>query len=213
MEDRQKIYYKSDFDFEVSLYDYSDVLGKGLEKCEFEGRVFSELYRKHEYRFSHSGKVWRHCAPGKERVDAMGNRSIGIRVICDRHGLPPGPLLLELSVHFPDTAYPDGFRTHAHRSRLPIELVEDGCDCGCPGIESVHVTLPYIYASAYRQAVEQGYAGSEEEYGRMLASLPETVERMDAALGKLEEGGCPGGDGSGPVKVIRFDEDTGALYI
>ena len=209
MEDIQKIHYKSDFDFIVNVGGLAGNAGDA-DDLDFEGTVFSELRGGRGFRFSRTGDVWINCMKAEDNGVHRCPRGMAVRVTCDNHSLPPGPLSLELAVHFPDNAYPDGCRRQVCRHRLPIELVTGECDCSSAAPGSVRVTLPFIWASAYDLAKANGYDGTKEEYYVSLSEIPDTVRDMKDALDKMEEGG---GAGQGPLKVVRYDEETGTLYL
>jgi len=213
MDDIRKIYYKSDFDFEVNLGGLADRNMAEAADLDFEGTVFPELRPGKGFRFSRTGDVWINCVPGESSGAHSCGTGLSFRVTCDRHNLPPGPLSLELTVHFPDPDYPDGCRRQVCRHSLPIELVTGECDCGDAAPASVRVTLPYIYASAYDLAKANGYTGTREEYYAAIADMPDSVAKVKDALDKLEQGGSGGTGGQAPVKVIRYDESTGTLYL
>lgn len=193
MEERNRIYYKSDFDFIINIGGLANN-AEGVADLDFEGVVQSELRGGKVFRFSRVGNVWINCSKAEQGASHRCAKGMDVRVTCDSHSLPPGPLSLELTVHFPDNAYPDGCRKQVCRHPLPIELVAGECDCNTVSPSSIAVTLPYVWASAYDLASANGYEGTQEEYNTALTELPAVVDtaRMvesmltDVAHGKAE---------------------------
>ncbi len=209
MEERNRIYYKSDFDFIINIGGLANNV-EGAADLDFDGVVQSELRGGKGFRFSRVGNVWVNCVKAEQGASPRCAKGMAVRVTCDSHSLPPGPLSLELTVHFPDNAYPDGCRKQVCRHPLPIELVAGECDCNTGSPSSIAVTLPYVWASAYELAAANGYDGTREEYNTALASMPGAVQKVKDALSKLEQAG---GTMQGPVKVIDYDPESGTIHI
>ena len=163
-----KINYKSDFDFiaevkaegaegnNVSIgfpqYDWEIVLTTG--DCSYNSRTYVASYRK---------GVATNCY----------NDNGKIHIICDNHKLPVGRLKMEFRSFLPNSNYPDGTQKVVATYDLGIELTTE--NTGITSAE-VQIVLPFLYDSAYNQAVKGGYKGSQEEYYQLASQLPDAVE-------------------------------------
>ena len=100
-----KINYKSDFDFVVALEG-------GFPDFNFSGKVTSETSAVSAFTFNCINKKCKNCF----------NDNGKIHVVCDKHGLPPGKLMLELYAYLPNSLYPDGERTIV--CKTPIDILK-----------------------------------------------------------------------------------------
>lgn len=71
---------------------------------------------------------------------------------------------------------PGGIRRVLFSRECPVVLVREG-GCTEPPVDGIafELVLPYIYADAYRLAVENGYTGAAEDYNAALSDVPEAV--------------------------------------
>lgn len=170
-----KINYKSDFDFiaevkaegaegnNVSIgfpqYDWEIILTTG--DCCYNSRTYVVSYRK---------GVATNCY----------NDNGKIHIICDNHKLPVGQLQMEFRSFLPNSNYPDGTQKVVATYDLDIELTTE--NTGITSAE-VQIVLPFLYDSAYNQAVKGGYKGSQEEYYQLASQLPNAVETANKVQG------------------------------
>lgn len=163
-----KINYKSDFDFIAEIeaigaddnkvaigfpqYDWEIILTTG--DCCYNSRTYVVSYRK---------GVAINCY----------NDNGKIHIICDNHKLPVGQLQMEFRSFLPNSNYPDGTQKVVATYDLDIELTTE--NTGITSAE-VQIVLPFLYDSAYNQAVKGGYQGSQEEYFALASQLPNAVE-------------------------------------
>lgn len=163
-----KINYKSDFDFIAEVkaigaddnkveigfpqYDWEIVLTTG--DCCYNSRTYVASYKK---------GVVTNCY----------NDNGKIHIICDNHKLPVGQLQMEFRSFLPNANYPDGTQKVVATYDLDIELTTE--NTGITSAE-VQIVLPFLYDSAYNQAVKGGYKGTQEEYYALASQLPNAVE-------------------------------------
>lgn len=168
MEETKKINYKSDFDFIVEVkatgpeddkvaidfpqYDWEIILTAG--DCSYNSRTYIVSYHK---------GVATNCY----------NDNGKIHIICDNHKLPVGQLQMEFRSFLPNSNYPDGTQKVVATYELDIELTTE--NTGITSAE-VQIVLPFLYDSAYNQAVKGGYKGTQEEYYQLASQLPNAVE-------------------------------------
>ena len=163
-----KINYKSDFDFIAEVkaigaddnkvaidfpqYDWEIILTTG--DCDYNSRTYVVSYRK---------GVATNCF----------NDNGMIHIICDNHKLSVGQLQMEFRSFLPNSNYPDGTQKVVATYDLDIELTTE--NTGITSAE-VQIVLPFLYDSAYNQAVKGGYKGTQEEYYQLASQLPNAVE-------------------------------------
>lgn len=163
-----KINYKSDFDFIVEVkatgteddkvaidfpqYDWEIILTAG--DCSYNSRTYVVSYNK---------GVATNCY----------NDNGMIHIICDNHKLSVGQLRMEFRSFLPNSNYPDGTQKVVATYDLDIELTTE--NTGITSAE-VQIVLPFLYDSAYNQAVKGGYKGTQEEYFALASQLPNAVE-------------------------------------
>ena len=168
MEETKKINYKSDFDFIVEVkatgteddkvaidfpqYDWEIILTTG--DCNYNSRTYVVSYHK---------GVATNCY----------NDNGKIHIICDNHKLSAGQLHMEFRSFLPNSNYPDGTQKVVATYDLDIELTIE--NTGITSAE-VQIVLPFLYDSAYNQAVKGGYKGTQEEYFALASQLPNAVE-------------------------------------
>ena len=163
-----KINYKSDFDFIAEVeaigaddnkveigfpqYDWEIILTTG--DCCYNSRTYIVSYKK---------GVATNCY----------NDNGKIHIICDNHKLSVGQLQMEFRSFLPNVNYPDGTQKVVATYDLDIELTTE--NTGITSAE-VQIVLPFLYDSAYNQAVKGGYKGTQEEYYALANELPNAVE-------------------------------------
>ncbi len=107
----------------------------------------------------------------------------GLRVICDNHELGPGTVALKIMAELPDGIYGDGYRRVVSDEPTPIILVRGRGDE--PSKIDIALTVPFIFRSAYDMAVDAGFEGTEEEFGRATAMIPAAVDMLNRIEDKL----------------------------
>lgn len=173
-----KINYKSDFDFivdakaidtngsEVELgfpsYDWEIVLATG-DAC-YNSRTYVASYKK---------GVATNCF----------NDNGKIHIICDNHKLPIGQLRMTFNSFIPNAHYTDGTQKVVADYNLDIELVLENTDVNTA---EVQIFLPFFYDSAFNQAVQGGYKGTQEEYFALASQLPNAVEVANSVKGSAD---------------------------
>lgn len=158
----RRVNYESDFDFMLWFvregpdgeperffpdYDFTGVLSSGRR-----------------FVFSRKGGRYVNC---RREGDSL-------RVVCDNHGLAPGGVWLKVVAELPDGIYPDGFRREVSDGPAGIELVRGNGDS--PTEMEVALTVPFVFRSAYDMAVDAGFEGTEEDFRRATAMMPEAVD-------------------------------------
>lgn len=164
-----QIHYKSDFDFIFELEG-------GFPTFNFGGKITSGVSEAVYFTFNCINKECKNCF----------NDNGKIHVVCDKHGLPPGKLMLELYAYLPNSLYPDGERTIVCKTPIDIELTRSGCTepIETPQIE---VVIPYAVIDAYRLAVANGYEGTQEEYYAALNELPQVVDEAKDVVSQVDD--------------------------
>lgn len=120
-------------------------------------------------------------------------------IICHSHGLPPGRLVMELKAWRKDSRYPDGVELNVTPIFPEIELTTGESDT--PTNTDIDVTLPWIYISAYDQAVAAGYAGTYDDYINFI---------MARSIGKITLSGTDGLETS--FNMFAHTEQTSYYY-
>lgn len=174
-----KINYKSDFDLVATIRAF-DTEGNEVEigfmnyDWELELYTGCNNYASRNYKVSYIGGKATNCFNDNGKV----------HIICDNHKMNIGVLNGTIKAKIPNTIYPDGHQLIVAPLNFSIELVEDAGDSPTP-IE-VSIFLPYLYDSAYRQAVIAGYKGTQEEYFALASQLPNAVEVANSAKGSAD---------------------------
>ncbi|MBD5381954.1 collagen-like protein [Clavibacter sp.] len=196
-----KVNYKSDFDFVLSL---TDCNGKeiGLPDYNWVAKLYTTS-KDVFFEASYQNGVYKNCFADDGKI----------HIICNDHGLPSGVLKCEFIADIPNGIYPDDYEKLVIPKPLDIELVRGMATC--PHDIDVSLILPYIKGdkgdkgdrgeqgergekgddgadgkSAYEQAVEGGYEGTEEEFIESLAKideLPENIVLSEETDKELEE--------------------------
>ena len=161
----RRVYYRSDFDFIAKLM----VADAGGEDSElgfpaYDWRLFLKRTRGAPFMASSIGGVLTNCVNDGGRI----------RIICKNHDFVPGHLTGEMCCYIPNQIYPEGVQTVVFPQEIGIELVDDAGDE--PTDIEIQLALPFIYDSAYRQAVSAGYKGTQEDYMALASQLPNAVE-------------------------------------
>lgn len=106
----EPIDYRSDFSFLLEITDKNGNVVP-LSELDFDGQVYTAM--KPGFAFACKEGVCRNCTMRGDKV----------LIICDRHGLSPGEVKVELRIHYPDDLYPDGIRTEVLTMNADIRLV------------------------------------------------------------------------------------------
>lgn len=130
----EPIDYRSDFSFLLEITDKNGNVVP-LSELDFDGQAYTAM--KPGFAFACKEGVCRNCTMRGDKV----------LIICDRHGLRPGKVKVELRVNYPDELYPDGIRTEFLKVTTGITLGY-GCECKpSDTIAKVTATTPtYIKA-------------------------------------------------------------------
>lgn len=140
----RKINHKSDFDFflDIKVCAGMDESGNriytdlGFPDFDFEGLAYTSN-KANSFRFAYSesgGCV--NCFNDNGRI----------HVVCDRHRLSVGQLMVELRSNLPNGIYPDGHKLIVDPMPVGIELVHGRGDC--PSDAEISLVLPYIKGEA-----------------------------------------------------------------
>lgn len=165
--DIKRINYKSDFDFVARLMvtapdgTTTDI---GFPNYDWELRIYSGCNGYTQFVASAKGGKLKNCV----------NDNGQLRIVCDNHELRVGVLYAEFYAYLPNDIYPDGEQLVVNPQEIGIELVADAGDE--PTDIEIQLALPFIYDSAYRQAVSAGYKGTQNEYMALASMLPDAVE-------------------------------------
>lgn len=142
--EQEPIYYKSDFDFLLPL---KDAEGNAIGWPGHDwGARFTTAGNLRGYTAGCTGGVCRNCVRDGD----------GIRIIADRHGLPPGRVMCEMTVRVPDSRYPDGTRSVAGLYELDIRLTDEpgkavvSGEIRLPVIGGEARALPFLFTDEYR---------------------------------------------------------------
>ena len=165
--DIKRINYKSDFDFVARLMVSATdgtITDIGFPSYDWEMRISSGCNGYTQFVASAKGGKLTNCV----------NDNGQLRIVCDNHGLRVGKLFAEFYAYLPNDIYPDGEQLVVNPQEIGIELVADAGDE--PTDIEIQLALPFIYDSAYRQAVSAGYKGTQEEYMALASQLPNAVE-------------------------------------
>lgn len=156
---QEPVYYKSDFDFLLPLKD-AEGNAIGWPGHDWEAR-FTTAGNLRGYAASCIGGVCRNCVRDGE----------GIRIIADRHGLPPGRVMCEMTVRVPDSRYPDGTRGVAGLYELDIRLTDEpgravaGGEIRLPVIAGAARALPFLFGEG---TYDGGAVFFNRELGRFI---------------------------------------------
>ena len=175
--DIKRINYKSDFDFVARLMVSATdgtITDIGFPSYDWEMRISSGCNGYTQFVASAKGGKLKNCV----------NDNGQLRIVCDNHGLRVGKLFAEFYAYLPNDIYPDGEQLVVNPQEIGIELVADAGDE--PTDIEIQLALPFIYDSAYRQAVSAGYKGTQEEYFALASQLPDAVE-IAIEVGKKAE--------------------------
>lgn len=165
--------YKSDFNFILRLkrcvkHEDGTCSKEDVGWPEYDWTaVFWTSNRATTYTASCRGGVLTNCVNDGGRIC----------VVFKNHRLSCGRLKVEFHSELPNGLYPDGIENLYEPQPLDVELVSGAGDC--PTEMEVEVMLPYVKGKdAYEYAVEQGYAGSAEEFARQLAEVGDKQTRL-----------------------------------
>lgn len=175
--DIKRINYKSDFDFVARLMVSATdgtITDIGFPSYDWEMRISSGCNGYTQFVASAKGGKLKNCV----------NDNGQLRIVCDNHGLRVGKLFAEFYAYLPNDIYPDGEQLVVNPQEIGIELVADAGDE--PTDIEIQLALPFIYDSAYRQAVSAGYKGTQEEYMALASMLPNAVETATKIQGSAD---------------------------
>ncbi len=113
-----KYFYRSDFSFPVPVADCCRS-GLPLEDLDFEGMAYTAV--RPGVRFFHRDGRFFNCYLKDGQLF----------VVCDRHGLAPGDVKVELRLHFADDFYSDGDRAEELKIDPGVRLTDSPQGCGC----------------------------------------------------------------------------------
>jgi hypothetical protein len=102
-----------------------------------------------------------------------------IFIVFDNHGLSAGRLTVEFTVDIPNADFPDGYQRIVQPYPLDVMLVKHATET--PKTLDVTVMLPYIYRTAYDDAVAAGYDGTYSDYVQLISTLPQLTATANAA--------------------------------
>lgn len=176
--DIKRINYKSDFDFVARLMVSATdgtITDIGFPSYDWEMRISSGCNGYTQFVASANGGKLKNCV----------NDNGQLRIVCDNHGLRVGKLFAEFYAYLPNDIYPDGEQLVVNSQEIGIELVADAGDE--PTDIEIQLALPFVYDSAYRQAVSAGYKGSQDEYMALASMLPDAVETAIKIQGSAEQ--------------------------
>lgn len=145
-----KLHYRTDFSVSLSLralgLEGEPAVALGYPDCDFDVAVTSGTPLRSSRRFvawQRGGE--RHCLS----ADADGR----VLVALDGHGLRPGPLWVEVTLHVPDTTMPDSVRTVRSVAPLGVTLTDNPADLAAP--DAAVVVLPTVAVATTTATAEK----------------------------------------------------------
>lgn len=168
-----QIFYKDDFKV---LFHRTDAMGNilAIPTHDWKATVYTE------FGYANQGVV---ASSIKGVVTGAVVKEKEIVFAIDNHNLQPGRVMIDWEEFIPDTDFPDGtrrvFRTYNSGSELVLTE-------GDSQTAIVNALLPYQYDSAYQQAVQGGYKGTQEEYFALASQLPNAVEVANSVKGSAD---------------------------
>ena len=153
-----KINYKSDFTFILVIRDCegNDI---GFPPMDFDAQIWTNS-KINAYYFGRRNGELINCK----------NEDGKIRVIVNDHQMRCGELQVEVTLHLPDSEFPDQERRIVTPDKLDITLV-NLTDSTCYPSEVAEISFPMALVTSYDIAVKYGYEGTQEQFIADLTSI------------------------------------------
>lgn len=153
-----KINYKSDFTFILVIRDCegNDI---GFPPMDFDAQIWTNS-KINAYYFGRRNGELINCK----------NEDDKIRVIVNDHQMRCGELQVEVTLHLPDSEFPDQERRIVTPDKLDITLV-NLTDSTCYPSEVAEISFPMALVTSYDIAVKYGYKGTQEQFIQDLTSI------------------------------------------
>ena len=153
-----KINYKSDFTFILVIRDCegNDI---GFPPMDFDAQIWTNS-KINAYYFGRRNGELINCK----------NEDDKIRVIVNDHQMRCGELHVEVTLHLPDSEFPDQERRIVTPDKLDITLV-NLTDSTCYPSEVAEISFPMALVTSYDIAVKYGYEGTQEQFIQDLTSI------------------------------------------
>ena len=181
-----KINYKSDFSFILVIRDCegNDI---GFPPMDFDAQIWTNS-KINAYYFGRRNGELINCK----------NEDDKIRVIVNDHQMRCGELQVEVTLHLPDSEFPDQERRIVTPDKLDITLV-NLTDSTCYPSEVAEISFPMALVTSYDIAVKYGYEGTQEQFIQDLTSIKnaesvkeeiaiqtEEIKRVESELKTIE---------------------------
>lgn len=181
-----KINYKSDFTFILVIRDCegNDI---GFPPMDFDAQIWTNS-KINAYYFGRRNGELINC----------NNEDDKIRVIVNDHQMRCGELQVEVTLHLPDSEFPDQERRIVTPDKLDITLV-NLTDSTCYPSEVAEISFPMALVTSYDIAVKYGYEGTQEQFIADLTSIKnaesvkeeiaiqtEEIKRVESELKTIE---------------------------
>lgn len=181
-----KINYKSDFTFILVIRDCegNDI---GFPPMDFDAQIWTNS-KINAYYFGRRNGELINCK----------NEDDKIRVIVNDHQMRCGELQVEVTLHLPDSEFPDQERRIVTPDKLDITLV-NLTDSTCYPSEVAEISFPMALVTSYDLAVKYGYEGTQEQFIQDLTSIKnaesvkeeiaiqtEEIKRVESELKTIE---------------------------
>ena len=153
-----KINYKSDFTFILVIRDCegNDI---GFPPMDFDAQIWTNS-KINAYYFGRRNGELINCK----------NEDDKIRVIVNDHQMRCGELQVEVTLHLPDSEFPDQERRIVTPDKLDITLV-NLTDSTCYPSEVAEISFPMALVTSYERAVKYVYEGTQERFIQDLTSI------------------------------------------
>ena len=181
-----KINYKSDFTFILVIRDCegNDI---GFPPMDFDAQIWTNS-KINAYYFGRKNGELINCK----------NEDDKIRVIVNDHQMRCGELQVEVTLHLPDSEFPDQECRIVTPDKLDITLVNLS-DSTCYPSEVAEISFPMALVTSYDIAVKYGYEGTQEQFIQDLTSMKnaesvkeeialqtEEIKRVESELKTIE---------------------------
>lgn len=169
-----KINYKSDFTFILVIRDCegNDI---GFPPMDFDAQIWTNS-KINAYYFGRRNGELINCK----------NEDDKIRVIVNDHQMRCGELQVEVTLHLPDSEFPDQERRIVTPDKLDITLV-NLTDSTCYPSEVAEISFPMALVTSYDLAVKYGYEGTQEQFIADLTSIKNAESVKDEIAIQTEE--------------------------